>query len=132
MLRQEFLLSHDRFDEAEKRIEEALKVEPTNGEYLKMKARGLDLRGKKLEANRVLLDLASIEKDPWAAYNTIATNYESLGFHDSAIYIIKKFSQIYPGDKRASGRILDLERKKSLTSDTASKMIKEVTPVVPN
>ena len=46
MLRQEFLVNGNRFEEAEKRAREALVVDPNNSEYMKMLAQTLDLRGK--------------------------------------------------------------------------------------
>jgi Flp pilus assembly protein TadD len=54
MLRQEFLVNHNRLDEAEKRSREALIVDPHNPEYLKMASRTLEIRGKHAEAANLL------------------------------------------------------------------------------
>jgi hypothetical protein len=54
MLRQEFLVNHSRFAEAESRAREALAIDPENLEYLKMLAQALELEGKPQAARDVL------------------------------------------------------------------------------
>lgn len=113
LLRQEILLGNERFEMAKKRIEEALAIEPDNKEYLKLKGRLFELIGNKSGANEILKKLAKDETDPWAAYQMICKNYEDLGLFDSAIYMMKQFQQIHPGDKRASSMINRFEKMKS-------------------
>ncbi len=113
LLRQEILIEHGRLDEAMVRIEEALKVEPDNKEYLKLKARLYDLRGEKSQANALLRELAGEESDPWMSYSLMCRNYEYLGLYDSALYVMKQFQMIHPGDRRATEAIKRLEKLKA-------------------
>ena len=53
MLRQEFLLNHNRFAEAEARAKEAIGIDPDNPEYQKMLAQALEFEGKRGEANTI-------------------------------------------------------------------------------
>ncbi|MGD9201638.1 MAG: hypothetical protein PVI26_08760, partial [Chitinispirillia bacterium] len=109
MIRQELLMTHDRLDLAFERIQEALLIEPENMDYLKMKAQLHEMRGEKAESNQILKKLAAQEKDPWTAYSMMSKNYADLGLIDSAIYIMKQFQKIYPGDRRAADMIKRFE-----------------------
>ena len=106
-------MAHGRLDEAMTRIEEALKIDPGNKEYLKLKARLYDLRGDKSQANALLRELADEESDPWMSYSLMCKNYEDLGLYDSAIYVMKQFLTIHPGDRRANETIKRLQQLKA-------------------
>jgi len=112
LLRQEILMTHDRLDEATERIEEALRINPEKKEYLKLKARLFDMRGDKAQANALLRELAEDESDPWMSYGLMCKNYEDLGLYDSAIYIMKQFQMMHPGDRRAAATINRLQNVK--------------------
>jgi hypothetical protein len=113
MLRQEFLMNHDRYDEAEKRAREALIVEPENTEYMKMLTQTLEMKGQHAEANAMLKKLVSKDPDPLYAYAALAKNYEANKQYDSAITAIQEFQQSHPGDKRSADMITRLQALKS-------------------
>jgi tetratricopeptide (TPR) repeat protein len=108
MLRQEFLMNHDRYDEAEKRAREALVVEPENTEYMKMLTQTLEMKGQHAEANDMLKKLVSKDPDPLYAYAAMAKNYEANKQYDSAIAALQEFQQSHPGDKRSGDMIARL------------------------
>ena len=123
LLQQEILLGHDRLDMAMEKIEMAMKIEPGNNEYLKVKARLYDLKGDKTKANELLKGLAQEENDPWPSYTMMSKNYEDQGHFDSAIMVMRQFQMIHPGDRRATIMInrlqklkVDAESKKKDTS----------------
>ncbi|MFC1476610.1 protein O-mannosyl-transferase family [Fibrobacterota bacterium] len=113
LLQQEILLANDRWDEAMERIEVALKIEPGNKEYRKVKARIYDLKGDKAKANELLKGLAGEESDPWPSYSMICKNYEDRGHFDSAVMVMQQFQMIHPGDRRAAAMISRLEKMKA-------------------
>ncbi len=119
MLRQEFLMNHDRYDEAEKRAREALLVEPENTEYMKMLTQTLEMKGQHAEANSMLKKLVSKDPDPLYAYAALAKNYEANKQYDSAIATIQEFQQSHPGDKRSSEMIVRLQALKSQAAQPA-------------
>ncbi len=131
LLQQEVLLGSERFDQAMGKIDIALKIEPANQEYLKVKARLLELKGDKAQAIDILKGLAADESDPWQSYGMICKNYEDLGQYDSAIEVMKQFQLEHPGDRRAAYMINRLEQLKQQSekkeTDTAGKIQAEKT-----
>jgi Flp pilus assembly protein TadD len=113
MLRQEFLMNHDRFDEAEKRAREALGVDPENTEYMKMLTQTLEMKGQHAEANNMLKKLVSKDPDPLYAYAAMAKNYEANKQYDSAIAALQEFQQSHPGDRRCGEMIARLQAIKA-------------------
>jgi tetratricopeptide (TPR) repeat protein len=115
-LLQEFLVNHNRLDEAEKRARQALLVDPDNTDYLKMLAQTLELRGKRAEANEALRRLVANDPDPIYAYAALAKNYENGKLYDSAIAVMEEFRRMHPDDKRGPDMIARwqaLKNKKS-------------------
>jgi tetratricopeptide (TPR) repeat protein len=112
-LRNEFLVGFKRAEEAERRMREALNVEPGNVEYLKMLSMALDAGNKKAEANKVLRQIMVLDKDPWRACATLARNFEEAGAFDSAVAVLKEFQDSHPGDRRAAGMISYYEGMKA-------------------
>jgi tetratricopeptide (TPR) repeat protein len=124
MLRHEMLIDADRTYEAEKRVKEALRIEPDKVEYLKMYAMVLEKKGEKAELNRILQKLASTDTDPWYAYITMARNYEEMGMLDSALEKMREFQESHPGDRRAAAMVSHFEgklRAPAPVTDTAAK-----------
>lgn len=113
LLQQEILIGHDRLDKAMEKIEVALRIEPGNKEYLKVKARLYDLKGDKAKANELLKGLAQEETDPWPSYSMMCKNYEDQGHFDSAIMVMRQFQMIHPGDRRAATMITRLQKQKA-------------------
>jgi hypothetical protein len=122
MLRQEFLVNHNRLAEAEARAKEALLVDPNNIEYQKMLAQALEFEGKRNEANSMLKSLISRDPDPWNACATLARNYEDIRQYDSAISVVEQFQQAHPGDRRAGELIARYQiLKKASQAEPAAK-----------
>jgi tetratricopeptide (TPR) repeat protein len=131
MLRQEFLMNHDRLDEAEKRAREALLVDPDNTEYMKMLTQTLEMKGKHAEASGLLKKLVAKDPDPLYAYQALAKNFEATKQYDSAIAVMEEFQQMHPGDRRSAEAIARYQALKaqagqppappSLTVDTGKK-----------
>jgi predicted Zn-dependent protease len=137
MLRQEFLASHNRAAEAERRAREALSIDPENIEYVKMLAQALDLEGKHQEANGMLKKIVEEDADPWNACLTLARNYEEMQQYDSALLVVEQFAQAHPGDKSAaelSARFQELRKAAvpgAKSADTGKKpgvQVKKVGP----
>jgi tetratricopeptide (TPR) repeat protein len=120
MLRQEFLMNHDRLEEAEKRAREAIKVDPDNTEYMKMLTQTLEMKGKHAEANGILKKLVSKDPDPLYAYSALAKNYEANKQYDSAIAIIQEFQQMHPGDRRSAEMINRYQALKAQMAQAAA------------
>ncbi len=120
VLRHEILMNHDRVEEAEKKMREAIALDPNNVEYQKLLAQALEQGGKKLEANAILKKLLSDDSDPWYVHASIARNYEELGLLDSAKAIMQQFANTHPGDRRAASYIQRLDEMKK-SADTAMK-----------
>jgi len=112
VLRQEFLVSHGRFEEAQQRAREALVIEPDNPEYLKMMAQALTQLGKEEEASEVWRDVLRLEADSWEAYVRLARSYEERGLYDSALALMRQFQEAHPGDRRSRLMISRLEELK--------------------
>jgi Flp pilus assembly protein TadD len=119
MLRQEFLMNHDRLDEAEKRAREALIVDPDNTEYMKMLTQTLEMRGRHAEANNMLKKLVAKDPDPLYAYAALAKNFEANRQYDSAIAAFQEFQQSHPGDRRSAGEIARLQAIKAQAAKPA-------------
>ena len=120
MLRHETLLNHDRAEEAEAGMRDALKRDPDNLDYQKMLVQALEQSGKKQEATEILKKLLNKDVDPWYVHATLAKNYEELGMLDSAQEIMRQFSLTHPGDRRASAYIEQIENTKKKSTDTGS------------
>lgn len=120
VLRHETLLNHDRAEEAEAGMRDALKRDPDNLDYQKMLVQALEQSGKKQEATEILKKLLNKDVDPWYVHATLAKNYEELGMLDSAQEIMRQFSLTHPGDRRASAYIEQIENTKKKSTDTGS------------
>jgi len=120
VLRHETLLNHDRAEEAEAGMRDALKRDPDNLDYQKMLVQALEQNGKKKEATEILNKLLNKDVDPWYVHATLAKNYEELGMLDSAQEIMRQFSLTHPGDRRASAYIEQIENLKKKSTDTGS------------
>jgi hypothetical protein len=123
-LRQEMLMANDLVDIANTRADEALRIEPNNVEYLKMKAQCLEKLGRTTEANAILMRLAETDPDPWNAYAYLSRNYEEAGQYDSAIAVMDQFLQAHPGDRRAQStimRLMNTRQSQAAGFDTAVK-----------
>jgi tetratricopeptide (TPR) repeat protein len=105
VLRHRILLAHDKLDEAEAKMRQALAIEPDNVDYQKLLAQSLEMSGKKKEANEILRKLIGSDPDPWYAHASLAKNYEDLGQFDSAMDVMQQFAQSHPGDRRAMALI---------------------------
>lgn len=112
LLRQEVLMSHERWEEALVRIKQAREVEPGNTEYLKLEAQVQGALGNKAEANAILREVVEKDEDPWDGYLSLARNYEELGLFDSGIAMMEEYGQIRPGDRRAAHMIRQLNARK--------------------
>jgi tetratricopeptide (TPR) repeat protein len=104
-LRHRVLISHDRAEEAERRMREALLIEPSNNDYKKMLVQTFEQSGRKQEAIGILKELIATDEDPWYACVTLAKIYEEMGAIDSAIGAMQLFLESHPGDRRASSLI---------------------------
>lgn len=111
-LRHQVLIEHGRGEVAERRARQALEIEPHNAEYKKMLVQALEEQGKRREANTVLKDVLTMDKDPWFAYLTLARNYQEMGELDSALGVMRQFQQSHPGDQRAAAMIARIEQAK--------------------
>lgn len=102
-LRHNFLVSYGRAEEAEKRMREALIIDPAHTDYLKMLAQALEQEGKREDATEVLKQIleTSNDTDPWYTYVTLAQNYAEAGMPESASAVMEQFEQRNPGDQRA-------------------------------
>ena len=121
-MRQELLISFERYADAENAARQALLVEPENVEYSRMLAQALSLGGKKDELNGVLKTLAQKDAgDPWEAYGMLARNYEESAKFDTAIMVLQEFLQDHPGDQRASGYIMRLQMLMKQKNDSVEK-----------
>ncbi len=113
MLRQEMLMAHGLYDQAENRAREALEIEPNNPEYLKSLGQALSAMGQTDEANNVWRKLVNVDSNPWDAHLLLARSLEEKGEYDSAIDVMKKFQESHPGDRRASQMISLLQKSKA-------------------
>lgn len=111
-LRQEMLMTHGLFDQAEKRAREALKIEPENPEYLKALGQALTANGKKDKADEIWRKLVNVDSNPWEAHLLLARSFQEKGQYDSAISVMHQFQESHPGDRRASQMISMLESLK--------------------
>jgi hypothetical protein len=121
MLRHEFLTNAGRYEEAEKRIREALIVEPKNPDYLKALGQSLMQQGKKSDAEAVWRQLVDVDNNPFEATVMLARTYEEQGLFDSAIAVMKSFQNEHPGDRRAVMYVSQLEnaRKENAPDEPA-------------
>jgi len=127
-LRQEFLMTHGRFDEALDKIRQARRIDPKNVEYMKIEAQILDKLGRRAEANTVLKELAQYESDSWNAYAYMCTTYEELGMWDSAIAVIEDYQRMHPGDRRAAATLARLYNLKKTAKETPAESTAETAP----
>ncbi|MBD3421764.1 MAG: DUF2723 domain-containing protein [Chitinivibrionales bacterium] len=125
LLRQEYLLAHERYTEAEARAREAMIIQPDNPEYVKALAQVLVQTGKQDEANELMQKMTSTQTNPWDVYAMMARNYQERGLYDSAIAVMKQFQKMQPGDQRAIQFIQHFEnlkrREQQKQQDTAVK-----------
>ncbi len=111
-LRHEFLIAHERNEEALKRAQEALVIDPDWIDYKKMLAQALEVSGQRDSANTVLRGLRDSDPDPWFTYLALAQNEAGAGRYDSAIAFIKEFQESHPGDQRPAAAIAYFQNKK--------------------
>ncbi|MDD5673036.1 MAG: DUF2723 domain-containing protein [Chitinivibrionales bacterium] len=98
---QEFLINHNRRDEAEKAAREALNTDPTNPEYIRMYAQVLEMQGKSREVIPLLKALLRRDPDYFEGCEGLVKNYMGLKEYDSALAVISAFAASHPGDRRA-------------------------------
>jgi tetratricopeptide (TPR) repeat protein len=120
MLRQEFLINHGRPQEAERRVREALIIDPDNLEYHKMLAQALEQEGKYKEANATLKRVSAGDSDSWEACLTLTKNYEGMKQYDSALAVAERFAQSHPGDRRAAELITRYTYMKKASATAAA------------
>jgi len=118
-LRQDILLGHNRFAEAEQRAREALQINPENVQYLKMLVQALGASGKHEEMNAVMKKLIANEPDPLYAYASVAKNYENARQYDSAIMVLQEYMSEHMGDRRCEQMIAQLNSLKSQSQSGA-------------
>jgi tetratricopeptide (TPR) repeat protein len=119
VLRHELLVAHGRAAEAEKKIREALKIEPENPDYLRMLLQVLEIQGKKKEAGDLMRKMVESNIDSWETYLSTAQSYMEMGAVDSAIMVMEQFSALHPDDRRAPSVVAQLRQFKKQREQAA-------------
>jgi cytochrome c-type biogenesis protein CcmH/NrfG len=112
-------------------MREALQINPDNVDYQKMLAQALEQGGNKAEATQVLRKVLANDPDPWYATVTLARNFEELKAYDSAIAVLRQFSDAHPGDQRAAGLISKYQSMKQQPTVPNSTAVVPLMPSVP-
>lgn len=108
VLLHEILVENGQKAEAEKRMRDALAIDPNNSEYQRRLA---DVVGSKEEsANLLKNSMGQQTEGQWEVYKSLADNYKGRGFTDSAINVLQEYLTAHPGDKRAVTEINALKK----------------------
>jgi tetratricopeptide (TPR) repeat protein len=101
VLLHEILVENGMPKEAEKRMREALNVDPGNMEY---QTRLAEVTNNKAESAEFLKKTIG-NSDEWELYKSLSDNYKERGFSDSAVGVLQEYLVSHPGDKRATEAI---------------------------
>jgi hypothetical protein len=111
-LRSEMLVSHGRPGDAEAKMRQALAIEPGNIDYLRLLAQALEAQGKKQEASQVLKSSVESSEGSFDTFLSVAQSHLETGNIDSAIAVMRQFTILHPGDRRALSVVAQLEQYK--------------------
>jgi hypothetical protein len=106
VLLHEILVENGMLKEAEKRMREALTLDPGNAEYQKRLAEVASNKAESADLLKKNID----QSDEWEVYKTLSDNYTSRGLTDSAVGVLQDFLATHPGDKRAADAIVSLKK----------------------
>ncbi|MBN2037453.1 MAG: DUF2723 domain-containing protein [Chitinispirillaceae bacterium] len=120
----ELLVGHDRAAEAEKKMREALRIEPDNPDYLRMLVQALESQGKMEEAGDLMRQMTEKNIDSWETFLAAAQKYVESGSIDSAVMVMEQFASFHPDDRRPAGVIAQLRKYRQQTQPVPAAMSK--------